>query len=205
MQVKGGRPRFQRGCLVKGSGSWIGRYRVRDANDVAQRRNVTIGRIDQMTEKEAREKLMRLIYHDNAQTTAVRVMGSSGTILPKSDLASTAGCRRHERGCISELLVCCDLAQKGYQVFRPISPSAPCDLLAMDRAWKILRVEVKTATPTRSGKVAVDLRTKMGKFDMVAFVFADGRIEYRSPGSLTNLRYPLTEAPKPATEEAKNA
>ena len=33
-------------------------------------------------------------------------------------------------GAISELVVCVDLAKKGYEVFRAISPSCSCDLIA---------------------------------------------------------------------------
>jgi hypothetical protein len=46
-------------------------------------------------------------------------------------------------GAISELAVCADLLSKGYDVFRSVSPAAPCDLIAQ-KEGKLIRVEVKT-------------------------------------------------------------
>ena len=46
-------------------------------------------------------------------------------------------------GAISELAVCSDLLSKGYDVFRSVSPAAPCDLIA-HKEGKLIRVEVKT-------------------------------------------------------------
>jgi hypothetical protein len=48
-------------------------------------------------------------------------------------------------GAMSELAVSVDLLQKGYEVFRSISPNSRCDLIA----WKnstLLKIEVRTAS-----------------------------------------------------------
>lgn len=55
-------------------------------------------------------------------------------------------------GAISELRVAVDLLVKGYDVFRALSPSSPCDL-AILKDYKLLRIEVRTAHKTASGSV----------------------------------------------------
>ena len=61
---------------------------------------------------------------------------------------------RSNIGARSELLVCADLLDKGYSVFRSVSPACNFDLVAWKdrRLWK---VEVKTAKLLPSGKIAV--------------------------------------------------
>lgn len=44
-------------------------------------------------------------------------------------------------GALGELVVSADLMRRGYAVFRALSPSCPCDLIAM-KDDKLLRVEV---------------------------------------------------------------
>lgn len=36
------------------------------------------------------------------------------------------------KGALLELKVAIDLTKRGYEIFRPISPSASCDLLALE-------------------------------------------------------------------------
>ena len=52
-------------------------------------------------------------------------------------------------GALGELRVSIDLMRRGYEVFRALSPSSPCDLIAM-KDGKVLRIEVRTAR--RDGK-----------------------------------------------------
>lgn len=49
---------------------------------------------------------------------------------------------RSDKGAVSELVVCTELARAGYHVYRAESPSAPFDLVAY-RDGQCLRVEVK--------------------------------------------------------------
>lgn len=51
------------------------------------------------------------------------------------------------RGAVSELIVATDLMQKGWDVFRALSPSSFCDLLAMkrDETRRVIYLEVRTA------------------------------------------------------------
>lgn len=46
-------------------------------------------------------------------------------------------------GTISELLVCQDLLKRGFHVFKAVSPSCPCDLVAMKHG-NLFKVEVTT-------------------------------------------------------------
>lgn len=46
-------------------------------------------------------------------------------------------------GAVSELLTCVDLLQRGFEVFRAVSPACSCDL-AILKDGRLLRVEVRT-------------------------------------------------------------
>src|SRR3990167_2971874 len=54
-------------------------------------------------------------------------------------------------GAISELIVAVDLMQKGWEVFRSLSPSCSCDL-AILKNGKLVRIEVKTGRFTTNGR-----------------------------------------------------
>ena len=55
-------------------------------------------------------------------------------------------------GAIQEYRVGVELLIKGYEVFRPLSPSCSCDLLAM-KDGKIIKLEVRTAYQNKVGKI----------------------------------------------------
>ena len=77
---------------------------------------------------------------------------------------------RSTRGAISELTVSANLMARGYEVFRALSPSASCDLIAL-KDGEVLRVEVRTGTyyePT--GSIGVSRR---GDYDLLAIVVAE--------------------------------
>ena len=46
-------------------------------------------------------------------------------------------------GALAEILVSADLMRRGYQVFRALSPNAPCDLIVLNNGFPLL-VEVRT-------------------------------------------------------------
>lgn len=64
-------------------------------------------------------------------------------------------------GAISELRVAVDLLAKGYDVFRSLSSNCPCDL-AILKNEKLLRIEVRTAHISTSGKL---YKTKLNRDD----------------------------------------
>lgn len=83
----------------------------------------------------------------------------TGRISNKNIPASTVGA-------VSEMAVCLDLLERGYSVFRSMSPSCPCDLIAM-KDGKIERIEVKTGYRAIDGKLTYPA-TKNNKFDKLA-------------------------------------
>lgn len=81
-------------------------------------------------------------------------------------------------GAISELKVSIDLLSKGYNVFRALSPSCPCDLaILMD--GELLKVEVTTGRYTVGGKATYAAHDET-KFDILAVVLPDSIMYYPS-------------------------
>lgn len=83
-------------------------------------------------------------------------------------------------GAISELLVAGDLMQKGFEVFRALSPASSCDLMAY-KDHCFLRVEVRTGRRQKSGKVGFAMKAvDMGRHDILAlYVPEEDLIIYR--------------------------
>lgn len=80
------------------------------------------------------------------------------------------GCRNTaDAGALAELLVCADLLNSGYQVFRAVSPAASCDLIVVISSTKILRIQVKTAFRNRRGNI-VCLKEPPERCDVTAAV-----------------------------------
>lgn len=69
-------------------------------------------------------------------------------------------------GALAELLVSADLLNRGYEVFRALSPSCSCDLVAV-RGQYILRIEVKNAHRTPAG-ICFNVRFDPEKADVLA-------------------------------------
>ncbi len=84
-------------------------------------------------------------------------------------------------GAIHELKVAIDLLERGFQVFRALSPSCECDL-ALISAGKLFRVEVTTGYTTISGRICSPGPQKMRKdghkFDVLATVVDGEKIVY---------------------------
>lgn len=94
--------------------------------------------------------------------------------LPKTKSTLNTG----QRGAVSELYVCADLILKGFSVFRSVSQTCPCDLVAMS-GDKLYRVEVKTVAWVK-GLTSVPTGHANNKhlFDIYAAVDDDGNIVY---------------------------
>lgn len=75
-------------------------------------------------------------------------------------------------GALSELRVSCDLIDRGYSVFRALSPNAPCDLVVI-KAHQVLRVEVKSNPIVPCG-------AKQRNYDILAQVLTN-EIVYTPP------------------------
>ena len=81
-------------------------------------------------------------------------------------------------GAISELRVAVDLMSRGYNVFRAMSPACTCDLAVLQNG-ELLRIEVRTAHITTSGKIIYFKKTK-DKTDIWALVLPQ-EIIYEPP------------------------
>lgn len=87
-------------------------------------------------------------------------------------------------GAISEMMVGVDLMKKGYAVFRALSPSCLCDLVAYKNNRSFL-VEVRTGYIQESGKVffVKNLKDK-GRQDIYGiYVRAEDKVFYFTPNS----------------------
>lgn len=81
-------------------------------------------------------------------------------------------------GAASELLVCVDLMNRGYEVFRALCPHASVDLLAM-KDGAVYKVQVKTGKLTNRSRLLISLRHDIGRYDLLAVVVRDHGIFYR--------------------------
>lgn len=121
----------------------------------------------------------------------------------------TKRCRREHRpvpkkkadtgtiGAVGELLVSIRLMREGYAIFRALSPSSPCDLIAAHGATT-LRVEVTKATRCSTGKVFY-AKHDPARYDLLALWFEDGTVEFRpplpEPSPLTRIVTAVNSAP----------
>lgn len=79
-------------------------------------------------------------------------------------------------GAYKELLVSLCLMKLGFSVYRALSPSAPCDLVAT-RGDTILRIEVTTGYPTRTGRVNYALHDP-SRYDVICVVLNDDTVKF---------------------------
>jgi hypothetical protein len=78
-------------------------------------------------------------------------------------------------GALSELLVATDLMRRGYDVFRALSPSSPCDLIIL-QGVATQRVEVRTGHRSPTGRLIAPIGNKdVGRSDIVAIVYDKGK------------------------------
>lgn len=71
-------------------------------------------------------------------------------------------------GAVSELVVAADLLERGFEVYRALSPAAPCDL-AILRDGRLLRVEVTSGRRRIGGGISRPQKDRL-KFDILAVV-----------------------------------
>ena len=56
-------------------------------------------------------------------------------------------------GAAGELTICADLLRRGFHVFRSVSPSAPCDMIAVKPDLTVIRVESRTGQQRGDGTI----------------------------------------------------
>ena len=87
-------------------------------------------------------------------------------------------------GAIAEIQVCADLMKRGYHVFRAISPSCHCDLVAYKTGETLYRIEVKKGQRSRDGSLYLPSFTPeyAERYDILALVDDVGIIRYIPKG-----------------------
>jgi Holliday junction resolvase-like predicted endonuclease len=79
-------------------------------------------------------------------------------------------------GAYSELLISCDLMNKGYDVFRSLSPSAKVDLI-IRKNKKIHSIEVRTGRYTTTGRITYSMQNINANI-MAVCIFPTKEIKY---------------------------
>lgn len=115
----------------------------------------------------------RLNRCDWAKTCSPECSKRRGSVLYRQNNPQRRSLPTGTVGAISELRVAADLLQRGYAVFRALSPSCPCDLAIL---WdnRLFKMEVKTAS--RSGftnKVTYSMSSNRNSYDILAAVLPD--------------------------------
>ena len=86
-------------------------------------------------------------------------------------LNPTSGLPTATVGALNEMRASAELLSRGYHVFRAVSPSCPCDLIAM-RDGESIRVEVTTGYKNQDGSIGYPPHTS-GEYDMLIVVVGD--------------------------------
>jgi hypothetical protein len=91
--------------------------------------------------------------------------------IPRNEFTSTGDC-----GAFNELTVCADLLRKKFHVFRSVSPTGPCDLIAMKKNT-LWRIEVTTGCHRKDGSVGW-VPHNPANYDVIAVVLPNGSVIY---------------------------
>src|SRR5262249_47266514 len=84
------------------------------------------------------------------------------------------------KGAIHELQASVDLMRKGWEVFRAVSPSASCDLIAV-KGEQLLRIQVTKAHYNKATGKTYYPNHKGEPFDILALSFVTGEVSYIPP------------------------
>jgi len=166
--------RITKGRVPKWEANWWA-YRL---DGTRFRRNKIIGIAADMSEPEARKLLAKLIAEDNRMPSGI--LAELTGVTPSTFKPGERSDGKQIGGALGEMAVMMDLMSKGWEVFRPISLTTSCDLIAI-KGPETLRFEVKSATVVgiSNPRFRCDLRRNLGKFDVAAIVvFSEGTIHY---------------------------
>lgn len=82
-------------------------------------------------------------------------------------------------GAYGEMIVCADLLSRGFDVFRSVSPSAKCDIVAIGRfTGKTFRIESRMGRVQPKGKLQFNSRGWQG-YDLLAVVVDMTKVIYK--------------------------
>lgn len=125
-----------------------------------------------------KEFKQRVSHHATCSKACVQAKARRLYFTNNPDKAETAHLNTGNVGAMHELMVCCDLLKRGYEVFRAISQSSLFDVAAF-KDGKLIRVEVTTGAFSTHGKLAHPTKD-FSRFDLLAVVTGRG-IEYTPP------------------------
>lgn len=180
------------GSLKQASGKWYVRFTTYQRGRPKQH-CFQVGPTNIYDKEQARQLATEYVQKVRMQGGIKNKIGTGVALLPSSNLKPLK-ITAPERGATAELVVAADLQSKGYQVYLPVSPVAPCDMVAIDTDWNTFRVQVKRAVTSSTGAVRCDIRKEVGRFDLLAILLDDTKIEYRMAFEVCNLTYPLKTA-----------
>lgn len=84
-------------------------------------------------------------------------------------------------GAAGELIACADLMFRGWNVYRALSPNAPCDLIAW-KGERILRIEVRSARRGQNGNLRY-AQPSNRIYEVLALIDIEQKLEYRGPAA----------------------
>lgn len=145
-----------------------------------------LGPVDSMSKEDAEHKARTIIDGISASRA---FKSNDPTVSSFSELADRTDQQPNSLtlGPVAELIVAADMLRRGYEVFRPISHAASCDIIAI-KGRVVIRLEVKSSA-IRRGKFTCSFLHNARKFDMAAIV-ADHKIYYILANELTALLHP---------------
>lgn len=79
-------------------------------------------------------------------------------------------------GALSELLASADLIKNGYEVYRALSPSSSCDILALKNG-EVKKFEVRTSRRNKSGAISYP-KTNIRAENIIAVILSSKEIVY---------------------------
>lgn len=92
-------------------------------------------------------------------------------------------------GAFAELIVAASLMEKGYAVFRALSPSSPCDLIAYKDPQRLIRIEVRTGKLYKKGLCWSWSEKDEGRSDWLAVIDpATDTLRFYAPGARSKAR-----------------
>ncbi len=149
---------------ARGTKMWRARFRVYGFHKEPKERMVTLGKVSDISEAEAREMLSKMIERTHTSYGAVRYVGQLGALRHTVNMEpiSAEAVQRGSVGAVAEMLVCCDLMSKG------------------------IEVEVKKVGQNQ-GTARLNLRRNYGRFDLLAMVTPEGSIAYVPQAEITDL------------------
>jgi hypothetical protein len=158
-----------KGWLSIQDGIWIGRWREypKGIPKIIQK---VLGSTEQVTREQARD-ILRL----HIANLAIVDIGTGKTchglaVFKTGSLADRQAALN--RGAMGELVIVTDLLSRGFEVFRSMSHSSSCDLIALWRG-AFYRIEVKVADYGANGKPRLTKALRHGFFDVLAVVSKD--------------------------------